>query len=334
MDKTIVTGGAGFIASHLIDNLLARGEEVLAFDTNKELPLNLHHQKENKKLNYVCGDITDAKFLESIVTDDVKTIYHLASVVGVKNYCANPLKVIDINVIGTKKLIEAALKNNTKILFTSTSEVYGKNPMVPWKEDSDRVLGDPSIDRWVYSTTKSLCEHMLNAVHKTYGLPIVIVRYFNIYGPRQAPYFVIPANIHRVLNNKSPVVYDGGGQTRCFTFIDDAINGAIKATNSKAAVGNTFNIGNSSENTVLEAVNMILESTGKAGKLKVKFIDTQKLYGHSYEDLKRRAPNTEKAKRILGWKAEVPIQEGIRKTVAWAAKNDQWLRMSLPKEIG
>jgi len=334
MGEVVVTGGGGFIASHLIDRLLSDGENVTAFDINKELPENLKHHAKNKNFNYVSGSLTDINFLNSIIKKDTTTVYHLASVVGVKNYCTNPLGVIDVNVFGTRNLIEKAIKENVKILFTSTSEIYGKNPAVPWKEDSDRVLGSTNIDRWVYSTTKSLCEHMLNAVHKCYGLPTVIVRYFNIYGPRQAPYFIIPANIHRVLNGKNPVVYDTGAQTRCFTFVSDAIEGTINAVKTKRADGETFNIGSSRENTMTEAVNEILKLSGKVDELSIEYKDTKDLYGSSYEDLDRRMPDTKKAKEFFEWEAKTSLNEGVRRTIEWVRENTQWLRAELPKEIG
>jgi UDP-glucose 4-epimerase len=334
MGEVIVTGAGGFVGSHLVDALLRQGKTVVAVDINKELPVNLAAASANPRFTYRGVDITDAAAARGLVTEDSDMIYHLASVVGVKNYCTNPLRTIDVNVIGTRNLIGEAMKHGTKFLFTSTSEVFGKNPVVPWSEDSDRVLGDPTIARWSYGTTKALCEHMINAVNKTHGLPTVILRYFNIYGPRQAPYFIIPATVHRALNGINPVVYDGGKQTRCFTFIGDAIEATLRAAESSKALGETFNIGNEKETTILDAVNMVIDVAGKSGTLKPKFVDTRELYGSSYEDLLRRAPDTSKAKRVLGWQATTPLRQGVERVVSWARPNSAWLNAALPKEIG
>ena len=327
--KALVTGGGGFIGSNLIDRLLADKNEVVALDLDKSIPKNLVQNKEDKNFEYVNGDIRDATLIKSILEKGIETIYHLGAIVAVKNYCENPLRVIDVNILGTRIILEEAIKKNIKFVFTSTSEIYGKNPNVPWKEDSDRVLGSTNIDRWSYSTSKAACEHMINAVHRLNGLPTVILRYFNIYGPRQSPYFIVPANINRALNNQPPVVYDSGNQTRCFTFIEDAIDGTITAANHPKAPGETFNIGNPRESTINQVTNLILDLSGKSGMLKIKYIDTKKLYGSTYEDLNRRIPDVAKAKEKLGWSAKTSLEAGIKKTIEWALQNKWWLDIKL-----
>lgn len=322
--KIVVTGGGGFIGSHLIDNLIS-DNEVIAIDTNKDVPRNLLHLQNNRKFSYVERDILKKESLDQIITDNVDVIYHLAAVVGVGDYCKDPLKVIDVNTIGTRNILEIARQKNIKVVFSSTSEVYGKNPEVPWTEESDRVLGDPTIDRWCYSTTKGLCEHMIHAMHRMYGLPVVVLRYFNAYGPRQRPDFAISNMIHRVLNDKNPIIHDTGEQTRCFTFIKDIVQGTIMAANNPKANGEVFNIGNTKETNITDLAQYILELSEKSS-LHREYVDTKKVFSGKYEDLKRRIPDTSKAKRILNWQASTSLTDGLNSTIKWALENRWWLK--------
>jgi len=324
MSKVLVTGGGGFIGSHLVDKLLSIGHDVTVIDYQKKIPINLKHNLKNKNFTYIPGDVTDKKFLEEVISKDYNIIYHLAAIVGVKNYVEHPLRTIDVNVIGTRNIIDLALKNDIKILFTSTSEVFGKNPNVPWDEDADRVLGPTKVHRWTYSTSKALCEHMLFAVYDRYGLPIVILRYFNVYGPRQKPIFVIPSMIKRVLNGQNPIVFDDGEQTRSPTYIEDAIEGTILAATKKVAEGEAFNIGSQFEMKIKEIASLIIRLSGMEGKLYPEFRKGNKVY-KSYEDLKRRVPKVEKAKKLLGWEAKTTPEEGIKKTIEWYKKRLEYL---------
>lgn len=336
MVRIVVTGGSGFIGANLVQKLLENPEnEVIVFDNvnqNKVNPansdnFNLNEFKNKKNYSFIQGDITNIDSLKSVLTKDIDQVYHLAAVVGIKHYINSPLKLIDVNVIGTKNLLELAAKNEIKVLFTSTSEVYGKNPKTPWKETDDRVLGSPSIDRWNYSTSKALGEHMVNAVHKVSGLPTTIVRYFNIYGPMQQPYFVVSQSIHKVLNNKKPLLYDSGSQTRCFTFVDDAVQGTILATNHPRGDGETFNIGSNKEVTITEVISQTIEIAGKKGLIEPESLDTTKHYGKTYEDIIRRVPDVTKAKDILNWEATTSLSEGLKKTIEWSKNNPWWLAL-------
>ena len=192
--------------------------------------------------------------IEAFFRPEAAVLYHLASVVGVRRYMEDPLSLIDIAIIGTRQLIALAVEHDVRILFTSTSEVYGRNPAVPWKEDDDRVLGATSVDRWSYAASKGVCEQMLYGVHRKTGLPFSIVRFFNVYGPRQTPIYVVSQTVQRVLNGVRPDLYDGGGQTRCLTYVEDAIEGVIAAATRPEAVGEVFNIGNATENSMAEVV--------------------------------------------------------------------------------
>ena len=323
--KVLVTGGAGFIGARLVEKLLLEGYKVFALDiVPLEKANRLKHLINNQNLYYTCGDLRDKKLLESWYQYDASHLYHLASVVGVRYYMDDPLALIDIVIGGTRNLLELASKNGTRVLFTSTSEIYGKNNETPWKESGDRVLGSPSIDRWSYSTSKAVCEHMLFALGRTKKLEFTTVRFFNIYGPGQAPIFVASQSIYKALRNESPLLYDDGKQTRCFTYVDDAIEGIIKASRSKNSIGEVFNIGSNTETSMSDIVNLIIEISGN--NLKPEIFETNKEYGSIYEDIPKRIPDVTKAKDLLNWEAQTSLREGIKRTIKWANSNPWWLK--------
>jgi len=319
--KIVVTGGGGFIGSHLTEKLLGRGSDVVVFENR--MSQNLESAAGHPGFTLVEGDIRDIGAVEAVMNSDVDLVFHLAAVVGVKNYIKDPVGVIDINVGGTRNVLQAAARAGARVVLTSTSEVYGKNPKVPWSEDDDRVLGNTSIDRWSYSTSKATAEHMAIAMHHTQGLPVTVVRYFNAYGPRQSPYYVISQSVYRALRGEPPILYDGGRQTRCFTFIDDAITGTLAAADHPEAVGQVFNIGNSTEATVREAIETVIKVAGVDRGWED--LDTTAHYGESYEDIIRRVPDVDKARRLLGFEAKTTLGEGVEATVEWARHNDWWL---------
>lgn len=321
----LVTGGSGFIGSHLVERLLKDGNEVHVFDVVPlEQAMNLKEVKDHPALHYFQGDLRKREDIEAFWVPEAKVMYHLASVVGIKNYIADPLKLIDIVVIGTRYLLEVANKYGTKVVFSSTSEIYGKNPSVPWREDGDRVLGPTYVDRWSYSASKGVCEQMFYGNYKHTQLPFSIVRFFNVYGPRQNPYFVMSQSIYKVLNGQQPLLYDDGSMTRCFTFVDDIVDGLVIVADHEKAIGEAFNLGNSVEVSVREVIETVLREAGSGIGYQV--FDTQKEYGKKYEDIIRRVPDVRKADQVLGWKAVVQIEEGIRRTIDWARKNEWWLK--------
>ncbi len=320
----LVTGGSGFIGSHLVERLLKNGNEVHVFDiTPLEQSMNLKEVKDHPGLHYFQGDLRKKEDIEAFWVPEAKVMYHLASVVGIKNYIADPLKLIDIVVIGTRYLLEVANKYGTKVVFSSTSEVFGKNPAVPWREDGDRVLGPTYVDRWSYSASKGVCEQMFYGNYKHTQLPFSIVRFFNVYGPRQNPYFLMSQSIYKVLNGQQPLLYDDGRMTRCFTYVDDIVDGLVIVGDHEKAIGEAFNLGNSVEVSVREVIETVLRETGS--EIGYQVFDTQEVYGKKYEDIIRRVPDVQKAYQVLGWKATIQIEEGIRRIIDWAKKNEWWL---------
>jgi nucleoside-diphosphate-sugar epimerase len=320
MGRVVVTGGSGFVGSHLVERLAAEGNEIAVFDQGEPPP---GQPAGTVAPRYVMGDIRDRARLAAAITPGVEVVYHLAAVVGVDRYLDQPLDVIDINLSGTRNVLDLAEQVGAKVVVASTSEVFGKNPAVPWSENDDRVLGSTATDRWSYSTSKALAEHLTFAFIRQRGLRATIVRYFNVYGPRQRPAFVISRTIHRALRGLPPVVYDAGEQTRCFTFVDDAVTATVTAGTSEKSDGECFNIGSSDETTVQRAVQLATELAG--GERAVVPVDTQERFGERYQDLRRRIPDTTKAYEVLGWRSSTGLSEGVARTIEWARANPWWL---------
>jgi UDP-glucose 4-epimerase len=325
MSNVVVTGGYGFIGSHLVSALLARGDVVTVFDFAKNTRDTSIDFDTHPNFRFVQGDVTDLAALGQALTPGVDTVFHLAAVVGVKNYLNDPLRVLDVNVIGTRNVLELSHRNGTRVVFASTSEVFGKNPNPPFAEDDDRVLGSTRTARWSYSTSKAMAEHLVFAMHSAHGLPVTVVRYFNVYGPRQAPIFVVSQSIHRILNGRAPLLYDSGDQTRCFTYVDDAVAGTLLAADSDAAIGAAFNIGSMTETSMRDVVELAIKVADVDTVSSAEAVDTETRFGGRYEDIPRRIPDSTKAQRELGWRLEVTVEEGIRRTVEWARANPWYL---------
>ncbi|MCP4122198.1 MAG: SDR family NAD(P)-dependent oxidoreductase [Bacteroidetes bacterium] len=317
MEKIIITGGAGFIGSHLADMLLARGKTVRVIDTvPKEQAKNLNQAFKNSKFEYIAANIVDPEEVRNAISRDFDTIFHLASIVGIEKYISSPLDVIDVNVLGTRNILKIALENDQRVLLSSTSEVFGKNPAVPWKEDGDRVLGPTTTERWTYSSSKAIGEHMANAMYRSKGLRISIVRFFNVYGPRQNPIFVISNNVKRAINGLGPMLYDEGLQTRCFTYVGDVIPVLLSIIEDDKTIGETYNVGSNFEHSMKSALELLIEVSGR--RLQMEHINTEKMYGDKYEDIARRIPNVSKIHQHLGWEATTQFEDGLRKTFEWA----------------
>jgi len=328
MSNVVVTGGYGFIGSHLVSALLDRGDTVTVFDFAKNTRDTSIDFDRHPNFRFVQGDVTDIGSLSQALISGVDTIFHLAAIVGVRNYMDDPLRVLDVNVIGTRNVLELSRQHGTRVVFASTSEVFGKNPNPPFAEDDDRVLGSTKTARWSYSTSKAMAEHLVFAMHSAYELPVTVVRYFNVYGPRQAPIFVVSQSVHRILNGHRPYLFDTGDQTRCFTYVDDAVAGTLLAAESNAAIGEAFNIGSMTETSMREVVDLAIKTADVDSVSEAEAVDTAERYGGRYEDIPRRIPDSTKAQRELGWRLTVDVAEGIRRTIDWARANPWYLKES------
>lgn len=320
--RILITGVSGFVGSHLAEFALAAGQEVFGFDAAGH-HANLADLKECDGFRLVTGDVRDAEAVHSVVSRDIDLVFHLAAVVGVHRYIDDPFGVVDVNVTGTRNVLRACLDSGSRIVVASTSEVYGRNPKVPWSETDDRVLGATTVDRWSYSTAKAAAEHLALGVNRQSGLPVSVVRYFNAYGPRQAPHYVISRNVQRALNGEPLVVYDGGRQSRCFTYIADIVEGTWAVGTQESSIGEVFNLGATRETTILSAVETIARVAGLGAV--TENLDTGSRFGRSYEDIERRVPDCTKAERMLGWSATTSLNEGIERFLDWARIHPEWL---------
>lgn len=312
--KILITGGAGFLGSHLTDAFLARGDDVTILDVIGDL--KVRHHLDNPRFRYVRDSVLDADILDGLVVRS-DLVYHLAAVVGVEHYVGDPYEVLNVNINGTQAVLKAAYRHNRKVILASTSEVYGRNPRIPFSEDDDRVLGSTRCDRWCYSTSKAAAEHFCFAYHRL-GLPVVVLRYFNVYGPRLDKLDVgrvVTIFMGQVLRGEPVTVVGDGKQTRCFTYVDDAIRATVAAGIDARAVGQIFNVGSDQEVSILELAQTMIRVAGSPSE--IRFVTQEAIYGDSYEDVPRRVPSLRRMHEILGVRAETPLQEGLRRTIDW-----------------
>jgi len=323
VSRVVVTGGCGFIGGHLVEQLISRGDDVTILDRTPPPP---HQKLARQHARYLEGDVLDTDALRRAITDQVDVVFHLAAIVGVDQYLARPVEVIDVDLTGTRNVLEVVSEVDAKVVIASTSEVFGKNPSVPWREDDDRVLGSTAADRWAYSSSKALAEHLTFAFVRQRRLQATIVRYFNVYGGGQRPGFIVSRSVHRALNGRPLVVYDTGDQTRSFTFVQDAVAATLLAADHPAAIGEAFNVGSMTETTVGETIGLIAELAGPA-RVPISYVDTQATLGQSFEDLNRRIPDNTKARALLRWDPTTTLKDGLAQTIAWARENPWWLAL-------
>ena len=313
--KVLITGGGGFIGSHLAEGFLNRGDEVFALDTG--MHLKVKHLLSHPKFHYIKASVLDTDALEAYVLR-CDLVYRLAAVVGVEHYVDDPFNVLNVNIFGTINALKLAHRHDKRIVYASTSEVYGRNPKVPWKEDDDRVLGSTKMDRWCYSTSKAVGEHYCWAYLRM-GLKVSAVRFFNIYGPRLDKIDagrVITIFMGTLLRNEPLNVIGDGKQTRCFTYVDDAVRATMAAGLEPAAIGLPINVGTDKETTILELAQTMNRVYGRKPD-EIHFIRQEQVYGESYEDIPRRVPCIDRLVKILKLKMDTPLDVGIKKTIDW-----------------
>jgi len=315
--RVLVTGGAGYIGSHLVDALLKRGDEVLVVDNLSTGKIeNIRHLLGQPAFHFINDSILNESLLERFVPS-MDRIFHLAAAVGVRNVLEDPLAAINTNVRGTEVVLGLAFKYWKRLVLASTSEIYGKARHIPFREDDDRVLGTTGVARWSYSMSKAIDEHFAFA-YAAKGLPVAIVRYFNSYGPRldERGYGSVVANfIRQALRGEPITVHGDGKQTRCFTYIDDTVAGTLLAAEAAGAVGEAFNIGSTRETSVLDLAKTIQRLARSKSPIKV--VPYASYYGEGFEDTRRRVPAVDKAKRLLGFVPKVDLETGLKKTIAW-----------------
>ena len=315
--KVLITGGAGFIGSHLADGLLHEGAAVTVIDNlSTGRRTNVEHNLGSARFRFVEGNVLDREVMEPLIQEH-DLVCHLAAIVGVLRVLADPLQSILQSIGGTETVLALARKYSRRVLFASSSEVYGKSARVPFSEDDDRLLGSTRIARWSYATAKALDEHLCLAYYAQ-GLPVSIVRYFNAYGPRMDPRgyaSAVATFIGQALANQPLTVHHNGQQTRCFTYVGDTVRGTILAATRDEALGEVFNIGSEEETSVLQLAQLVLQLTGSVAQ--PTFVPYSEAFGASFEAVPRRVPDTNKAARLLGFRATVPLEQGLRETIAW-----------------
>ena len=319
-EGVLVTGGAGFIGSHLVDALVTSGARVRVLDnftTGREHHLAQHGPGQVEILR---GDILDAALVERAV-DGCSLVYHLAAAVGVRYIVNDPLTTILTNVRGTEHVLAAAHRQAARVVFASTSEVYGRSDQIPFREDGDRVLGPTWIHRWSYSTAKALDEHLAFA-YAGRGLRVSVVRYFNSYGPRidESGYGTVIARFASQALAGSPLTVHGDGQqTRCFTFVADTVRGTLLAGERDEAVGSVFNIGRAHEVSILELAERVRDGLGSSSE--ITYVPYEEYYGAGFQDTRRRVPDISRARDVLGFEAGVSLDEGLASTLPWCREN-------------
>jgi len=309
--RALVTGGAGFIGSHLVDALLDRGDSVIALDnlaTGRHD--NLRPHLGNPKLEFVLGSVLNADLVDDLVAR-TDVVFHLAAAVGVKLIVEKPLESLVTNIRGSEVVFEKAHKHGRKVLVTSTSEVYGKSADIPLQEEGDRLLGSPLVGRWSYSTSKAVDEILAHAYWKTKGLPTVIVRLFNTVGPRQSAEYgmVVPRFVQAALAGRDLLVHGDGLQSRCFGYVGDIVPALIALMESEEAEGKAVNLGTTEEITVLDLAKLVIEMTNSSSK--VRLIPYEDVYESGFEDMPRRVPNIDRARKLVGFEPRFSLREII-----------------------
>ena len=315
----LVTGGAGYIGSHLVDRLVSLGYDVAVLDDLSTGNLR-NLAQSHRDIRFVENTILDERIVRKLVRS-TDVVFHLAAGVGVGHIIERPLETLITNTRGAENVIEACVRHDKRLLLASTSEIYGKTSKVPMSEDDDRVLGSTTVARWGYSTAKAIDEHLALAYVQE-GLRMSIVRYFNSFGPRLDPRgygSVVAKLLGQALAGEPLTVHGDGAQTRCFTYVDDTVEGTLRAGLEPQAEGHVFNIGNDHETSINELAAEIVALTDSRSE--IVHVDYSTSYGKRFEDTRRRVPDVRRAAEILGFRASVSLREGLERTLRWWHSN-------------
>jgi UDP-glucose 4-epimerase len=324
--RFLITGGAGFIGSHLAERLLDRGDRVVLLDNLSTGSMeNIRHLKASERMEYHLDAIDNRQLVAELV-DDADVVVHLAAAVGVKLIVESPVRTIETNVNGTQIILEAACKKRKLVLTASTSEVYGKNTNVPFHEDADLVLGPTTKGRWSYAASKALDEFLALSYWKEKKLPVIVVRLFNTVGPRQTGRYgmVLPNFVKAALDNATISVYGDGQQSRCFCDVRDTVEALVRLIDTPQSVGEVVNVGNTEEITI-EALAQLVK-TRTASSSAIEFVPYDKAYEPGFEDMMRRVPCVDKLQALTGFRPQTPLAEIIDRVSSYfqdkQAKND------------
>jgi len=320
--KALLTGGAGFIGSHLAERLLKDGHDVVALDDLSTGSLsNLQGMLDNPRFRFVLDDVRNAATV-TLLVEQCDVVFHLAAAVGVQLIVDQPVRTIETNIHGTEVVLSVANKFRKKILLASSSEVYGKSEKVPFREDDDTVLGSTRFSRWSYACSKAIDEFLGLAYHQQYGLPVVVARFFNTVGPRQTGQYgmVIPRFVEQALKNKPLLIYGTGKQSRCFAYVGDVVDCAIALMNCPEAAGRVYNIGSTEEITIEALADKII---GLAeSKSEKKYISYEQAYGRPFDDMMRRVPCLDRVREMVGFEPKT----SLTKTLEYIIRNQRRVR--------
>ena len=327
--RYLITGGAGFIGSHLAERLLDRGDHVVLLDNLSTGSVeNIRHLKSSTRMQYHLDNIENRQLLAELV-DDADVIVHLAAAVGVKLIVESPVRTIETNVNGTQLILEAACKKRKLVLTASTSEVYGKSTQVPFHEEADLVLGPTTKGRWSYAASKALDEFLALSYWKEKKLPVIVVRLFNTVGPRQTGRYgmVLPNFVKSALDNTTISIYGNGKQSRCFCDVRDTVEGLVRLMDTDRAVGEVINVGNTEEITIEGLAQKVKERTGSSSP--IEYVPYDKAYEPGFEDMMRRVPAVEKLQALTGFRPQTPLNEIIDRVAAFFQQRT--VNLDLPK---
>ncbi len=319
--KALITGGAGFIGSHLAQRLLKDANQVVILDNLSTGRIeNIEPFKDHPRLQFVRADIREAS-LTQLLTGQCDVVFHLAAAVGVQLIVDDPVRTIETNIGGTETVLEAAGKFGRRVLLASTSEVYGKSDSIPFREDDDIILGSTSLSRWAYACSKAVDEFLGQAYFQQYGLGVVIGRFFNTIGPRQTGRYgmVVPRFVEWALADEPIRIYGTGQQSRCFCNVHDVVDAVIGLMNSEKAIGGIFNIGSSEEVSIEQLADRVIALTDSHSQKN--FVPYEMAYGRPIEDMMRRVPSTELIEKTIGWKPRIDLDETLRTLVEQHRQN-------------
>lgn len=307
--RALITGGCGFVGSHLAEALLLRSDEVTVVDDLSTGQFeNVEHLVGRPGFRFAIETITNETVLDRLVSE-CDIIYHLAAAVGVELIVKDPVRVIETNIKGCATILDIGARYRKKVMLASSSEVYGKSVDAPFGEEADRVLGPTTRSRWSYACSKSMDEFLALAYGKQLSLPVVIMRFFNTVGPRQTGRYgmVVPRFVQQALRNEPLTVFGDGRQSRCFTYVGDVVKAVIGLADEPAAVGEVFNIGSTEEVTIESLARRTIELAGSSSE--IVFVPYDQAYEEGFEDMRRRVPDISKIKQVIGWEPEVDLDE-------------------------